>query len=345
MSERTKDQSAISLWDRSAVEKPIDSPMTGDIDTDVAIIGGGFTGLSTALHLAEKGVKANVLEAEFIGYGGSGRNVGLVNPGLWLPPQDVRSRLGVDVGDRFMKEIAEAPAYVFSLIEKYGIQCEATQNGTLHAAHSRAGFEDLQRRIREWNRLKAPVELLDRQSASKKIGSDHFYGALLDHRAGTINPMGYVRGLARSALSVGAGINTGVKVQRLFREGDKWQLETSHGRVTANSVIIGTNAYSDDLWPDLKRCFTIIYFFQFATEPMSENANHILPGREGLWDTGSIMFSLRRDQRNRVIVGSMGRVIGGENGLSGKWARTRLRRLFPSLGEVKFDAAGMARLR
>ena len=84
----TEQESAISLWDISAEEKKVDNPMTGDISTEVAIVGGGFTGLSTALHLGEKGIESHVLEAETIGHGGSGRNAGLLNAGVWLPPQD-----------------------------------------------------------------------------------------------------------------------------------------------------------------------------------------------------------------------------------------------------------------
>ena len=94
----TDTKAAISLWDISAEEKKVDNPMTGDIQAEVAIVGGGFTGLSTALHLGEKGVEAHVLEAETIGHGGSGRNAGLLNAGVWLPPQDVRKELGEEPG-------------------------------------------------------------------------------------------------------------------------------------------------------------------------------------------------------------------------------------------------------
>ena len=332
-----KHSEAISLWDFSTTESPIHSPMQGDLQTEVAIVGGGFTGLSTALHLAEKGIPCEVLEAEKIGYGGSGRNVGLVNAGLWLPPQDVRSALGNDKGSEFVRILGEAPSYVFSLIDKYSIECEPTRTGTIHAAHSVKGFEDLSRRAEEWHRLGAPVDLLDQQQVSKLIGCEKFHGGLVDQRAGTINPMGYVRGLGRAALSAGARINTGVRVTALERQENKWRLQTTEGNVTAKMVILGTNAYTDDLWPKLKHSFTMIHYFQFATEPLGERAAHILPKRHGLWDTGQIMFSLRRDQFGRLIVGSMGRVVGGDRGLSKKWAQRQIRRLFPELGSPTFE--------
>ena len=326
-----KDGNTISLWDTSAQEVPYNNKMEGDVDTDIAIVGGGFTGNSTALHLAEKGIQCHVIEANKLGYGGSGRNVGLVNAGLWLQPQKIRAQLGDVIGTRLVKMLGEAPAYVFSLIDKHGIQCEAQQNGTIHAAHAPSGFEDIRERSEEWQRLGAPVDLLDAEQAAAKIGTNHFYGGLLDHRAGTINPMGYVRGLSRAARDAGATIYTGVRATKLERERNRWCVHTTAGRVTANKVVLGTNAYTDDLWPGLKRCFTMIHYFQVATEPLGDEADFILPERQGVWDTAPIMFNVRRDNFGRILIGSMGRVIGGESGLTHRWAKRNIRRLFPQL--------------
>ena len=262
------DRRKISLWDVTAEEPDHKSPLGGDATTELAIIGGGFTGLSTALHAAQLGMDCHVLEAKHIGHGGSGRNVGLVNAGLWLPPQDCRQRLGEKCGSSLVKTLGEAPAYVMSLIERHQIRCEATKSGTIHAAHSPKGYEDIARRTEEWHRLGAPVDLLSREETAEKIGSDAFFGGLLDHRAGTINPMGYVRGLARAARSEGAVISTGTPVTGLRRAGDRWLLETPRGEVRAGAVVLGTNAYTDELWPGLNRTFTMIHYFQVATKPL-----------------------------------------------------------------------------
>lgn len=336
--------SAISLWEKSAGESGYSGAMDTDITTQIAIVGGGFTGLSTALHAAELGLDCHVLEAKQIGFGGSGRNVGLVNAGLWLPPQDVRHKLGEARGAMLVKALGEAPEYVFSLIERHQIQCEATRQGTIHAAHAPKGFKDLARRAEEWRRLGAPVELLSREQAAEKIGSTAFFGGLLDHRAGTINPMGYVRGLARAALGMRAAISTGVRVQKLRREGAKWILQTDRGTVTASSVVLGTNAYTDDLWPGLKGTFTTIHYFQLATAPMGAKAGYILPEGQGLWDTGAIMISLRRDAFGRILIGSMGKAIGGIDGLASRWAARTLNRFFPGLGTVSFEDSWHGRI-
>ena len=331
---------AISLWDASAQEPDYRAPLEGDAQADVAIVGGGFTGLSTALHCAQKGLSAHVIEAEQIGFGGSGRNCGLVNAALWLPPQKVRAKLGQTYGPRFIKTFGSVPEYVFSLIEKHQIRCEVTRTGTIHAAHSPAGFNDLRERHKEWQRLGEPVDLLGRDEVSKLIGTDHFHGGLVDQRCGTINPMGYCRGLARVATAAGARISTGVRATRLIRDGDHWKVETDKGVITAKAVVLGTNAYTDTLWPDLNRIFTTIHYFQLATQPLGPEAADILPGRQGVWDTGQIMFNIRRDAYARLLVGSMGKVVGTKDkGLSHRWARKQIARLFPKLGPVAFEEA------
>jgi len=330
----------ISLWDASAEEENYSSALTNTEKVDVLIVGGGFTGLSTALHCAQRGLSARVLEAKQIGYGGSGRNCGLVNAALWLPPQDVRKKLGQTYGPRFIEDFGNGPEYVFSLIEKHQMRCEATRTGTIHAAHSVSGFKELQGRHAEWQRLDQPVDLLERDAVTELVGTDAFYGGLLDHRAGTINPMGYCRGLARAALGEGASISTGVAATKLTKSNDEWIVTTEAGELQASAVILGTNAYTDDLWPDLKKVFTMIHYFQLATSPLGDEASHILPGKQGLWDTGQIMFNYRRDAFDRLLIGSMGTIVGSRSkGLSQRWARKQIKRLFPELGDVIFEQA------
>ena len=330
----------ISLWDLTADEVEVDSDFVPDETVDVAVVGGGYTGLSTALHCAGKGLSSQVIEAQRIGFGGSGRNVGLVNAAAWLPPAKVVAALGPEYGPRFVKRFSAAPSQVFELIERHQIRCEVTRTGTVHAAHSGRGFRELQERHSQWRQLGEPVDLLNRNEVQELIGSRAFHGGLVDHRAGTINPMGYCRGLARAAVAAGARIATGVRATRLVRDGTGWLVETGRGNVRAGSVVLGTNAYTDDLWPGLKSVFTIIHYLQVATRPLGAGAAHILPGRQGLWDTGPIMFNFRRDAADRLVVGTMGRVFGTTgSGLTRRWAMKQISRVFPELGPVEFDEA------
>jgi len=331
---------AISLWHGTAQEPDLASDMFADQVVDVAVVGGGYTGLSTALHGAQKGLSVQVIEAQDVGYGGSGRNVGLVNAAAWLPPAKVCDLLGETYGPRFVRRFSEAPDYVFSLIERHQIRCNPVRNGTIHAAHAPRGLRDLEARHAEWQRLKAPVDLLDREEVARLTGSEAFHGGLRDTRAGTVQPMGYARGLARAARGQGARIVTGVRAEGLGQRDGLWHVRTTAGTCRARNVVLGTNAYTDELWPGLERCLTRIPFFQISTEPLGARAAHILPGGQGLWDTGTIMFSLRRDAEGRLIIGSMGEVVGtAQSGLSCRWARRKLRRLFPDLGDVTFEEA------
>lgn len=135
----------------------------------------------------------------------------------------------------------------------------------------------------------------------------------------------------------GARISVGVTAQKLSRAGDRWIIDTDRGRVTARWVVLGTNAYTDDLWPGLKDTFTTIHYFQVSTVPLGDRAAAVLPEGQGLWDTGKIMFSIRRDAFGRLILGSMGRAIGGDKGLSRRWAAQRIKTVFPHLAGVEIE--------
>ena len=201
-------QTPISLWDMSSDEPDPACGFAGTGTVDVAIVGAGYTGLSTALHCAERGLNAHVVEAHGVGHGGSGRNVGLVNAGVWLPPGKVRKIMGDAAGQRFVARFGNTPEQVFSLIERHQIRCESRRNGTIHAAHATSGLRDVQARWRDWQALDAPVDLLDAAETARRTGTTAFHGGLLDRRAGTVNPMGYCRGLARAARAAGATIST-----------------------------------------------------------------------------------------------------------------------------------------
>jgi len=328
------------LWERTAPPAPRTDPLMGEHRADVAIVGAGFTGLSAALHLAQSGVSVAVLEAAEIGFGGSGRNVGLVNAGLWIMPNEVPAILGEKYGERLLKALGEGPAVVFDLIRTHGIDCEAEHAGTLHCAADRKGLLELQQRAEQWQARGAPVRLLGREETADRVGSDAYFGSLLDERAGTIQPLAYVRGLAVSAFQAGAEIFTGSPVVSTEREGGGWRLRTTDGSITADWIIVATNAYTSAPWPQVRTELVHLPYFNFATPPLCESAlERILPGREGIWDTKEILSSLRRDRQGRLVFGSVGALRGTGAAVHGAWAKRSLRKLFPFLDEVTFESA------
>jgi glycine/D-amino acid oxidase-like deaminating enzyme len=324
-----------NLWRDSAKETFEADVFTGEITADLCILGGGFTGLSAALTAARSGASVVVLEAETVGHGGSGRNVGLVNAGLWLPPRAVCDALGQGQGARLNAALAAAPAQVFDLIHSYDIACEPMRSGTLHCAHSAKGFKDLQARFEQQKELGAPVTLLDATAARARTGSERVHGALHDARAGTIQPLAYARGLARAAAQHGAMIHENSPVTSVMRRGENWIISASQGTVTARKILIATNAYHQPVKGADVPVTTPVHYFQLATAPLGHNvAAQILPGGEGCWDTGTVMTSFRKDQAGRMILGAMGNP--DALGLHENWARRALGRLFPQIADAPF---------
>lgn len=326
------------LWEASAPAAPPTAPLHGDISTDVIIIGAGYTGLSAALHLAQDGRRAVVLEATEIGFGGSGRNVGLVNAGMWVKPSDVFAAMGKAMGQRLIDQLSLAPGLVFQLVDQYGMDCQAVNKGTLHCAVGASGLKDITERARQWEALGAPVELLDAKLAAQKVGSHSYRGALLDRRAGTIQPLAYARGLARAALSHGATIYTSSAVTSAEQVAGGWKIKTERGSVTAPWVIVATNAYSQDHWKAVQTELVRLPYFNMATRRLSDSQlASILPERQGIWDTCAVLSSLRLDVQGRLVFGSVGALRGTGMSIHRNWARRALLRLFPQLRDVEFE--------
>lgn len=328
-----------NLWEIISPEKrrSYDS-LNEDTAADVAVVGGGITGLSTALHLAERGVSVIVLEAGDIPTGGSGRNVGLVNAGLWIAPDDILGALGAENGERANRVLGEAPGQVFDLIDRHGIDAQSTRTGTLHLAHNAKGGEELARRVEQFQRRGAPVELLEAEACEQRIGTKKIQCALLDRRAGTINPTAYTRGLARAAFDAGAVIHTASTVTQIDSANNGWHVKTATGSVQADRVVMATNAYSDDDWNGVSQHFFQGHFFQVASTPLtSETANSILPERQGAWDTRTVLSSMRRDADGRLVLGSLGQGDNKPVAYLKSWANRVQRHYFPQLEQVEWE--------
>lgn len=327
------------LWEQTAPAAPPTRPLEGEAAAEVAVIGAGYTGLSTALHLAERGIGAVVLEAAEIGFGGAGRNVGLVNAGMWVMPEDLIATLGPDYGNRLLDFLGAGPAYVWEMVRRHGIDCEANPVGTLHAGVGRKGFAELAERARQWQARGAPVELLGKAEAAAMLGTGFYEGALLDRRAGTIQPLAYARGLARAAMGLGAVIHTGTPATGLERRGDGWLVRTPKGAVTARKVVLATDAYTRLLREEIAGQQVTLPYFNMATPPLPpEIAKSIVPGRQGVWDTKEVLLSFRFDAANRLVFGSVGALRNTGVAVHHAWAQRALARIYPQIGEIRFES-------
>jgi glycine/D-amino acid oxidase-like deaminating enzyme len=327
------------LWEQTAPDAPRTSLLHGEIGVDVVVIGGGYTGLSSALHLAEGGANVAVVEAKEVGFGGAGRNVGLVNAGMWVMPDAVTDELGGLYGERLLDLLGDGPALVFDLIEKHRIDCEVTKTGTLHCAPNQSGLTALKAREAQWLKRGAPVELLGAAETQRRTGSSLYCGALLDRRAGTIQPLAYARGLARAAQQAGAQVFTQSEVTDAHQERGRWVIQTAQGCLRAQWVVVATDAYAVGPWSGLRSEQVHLPYFNFATQPLpSDVVSTILPERQGAWDTKDILTSFRLDQAGRLILGSVGALRGAGLPIHRAWAKRALRKIYPQIGDVSFES-------
>ena len=191
----------------------------------------------------------------------------------------------------------------------------------------------------QWARRGANVKLLDAKETEAKVGTKAYAGSLLDLRAGTIQPLAYVRGLAHAAITAGATVFTGSPVIGAEEKNGKWVVKTAKGSVTANWVVVATNAYTNAPWPEVRAELVHLPYFNMATKPLSDNIKRsILPERQGVWDTKEVLSSFRFDQQGRLVFGSVGALRNTGAAVHKAWAKKSLKRLFPQIGEVEFEA-------
>jgi glycine/D-amino acid oxidase-like deaminating enzyme len=328
-----------SLWADTAQPAPATSPLEQSRRADVAIVGGGYAGLSAALHLAQGGAAVVVLEAAEPGWGASGRNGGQVIPGLKYDPDELCAMFGPEAGGRLAEFMGETADCVFDLIEKHRIPCDPVRKGWLQPAHSKEMLAIIHRRAEQWQRRGAPVEIVDRAATAALLGTDRYLGGWVDKRAGGLQPLSYARGLARAAMETGAGVHGGTRVVKLSGDGGKWQVATAHGPVvTADRVLLCTNAYGGDLWPRLDETVIAANSFQVATRPLSASLRHtILPQGHVASDTRTLLRYFRCDASGRLIMGGRGPF--REPTAPGDYAHLRraVTDLYPQLRDVEYE--------
>ena len=325
------------LWSTLVDDAPQYAAIQNDKKVDVCVIGAGFTGLSTAIHLAEKGYRVAVLEANHIGAGGSGRNVGLVNAGTWAQPDELNNFMGEQAGEKLTKALGAAPKLVFDTIDRFNINAQDTRTGNLHMAHNRDGEDDVDIRYQQLSRRGANVEVLTGSKCHEYCGTTSINKALLDKRAGTVNPYAYVTGLAKAATHLGVEIFEKSSVSGIVKQDQKWCVQSQSATITADKVVIATNAYTEGEWNDILKTIYFVQYYQIASEPLtSAQANKILPYRNGSWDTRLALSSIRRDKDGRLLLGTVG-AYQGKAGVYRSWANLMKEKYFPQLGNVNWQ--------
>ncbi len=327
-----------SLWAATARPAPETPPLVGEAEADVAIVGGGFTGLSAALHAAEGGAKVVLVETAEPGFGASGRNGGQVIPGLKLSPNEVAARFGAERGERLNAYAGGVADLVFDLIERHGIDCGAFRGGWLQGLHSSKALPDAESRVGQWQARGAPVTLLDRGETERLSGARGYIGAVCDARGGTLNPLGYARGLAAAAIKAGARIHGASPATGLSPGAEGWRVTTPQGSVRAEQVLLCTNGYTGGLWPGLRQSIIPLFSYQVATRPLGDNLRKtIMPEGHALSDTRRLLNYCRLDPEGRLVVGGRGAYRDTSEPRYFAPVATALRRLFPHVEEESFE--------
>jgi len=334
-----------SLWARKAPSPPDTRRLEGERKADVAIVGGGFLGMSTALHLAEAGASAVVLEAGEIGEGGSGRNGGQVIPGIKKNHKQLTEKFGVDWADKMVALGDGAAARVYKLIDKHKIACDLQRHGWLRAAHAEPALRDVEEMAAELQGRGQDVEVLSRDEITRRSGTPVYAGGMHDKRAAGINPLAYVRGLAEAAIRAGAAVHTRSGAVKLERSGKSWRVATRSGAVLAEHVVLATGAYTDALWPGLGRSFIGVQSAQIASKPLGENLRAvIMPSRAVLSDTRKLANYYRVDPEGRLIMGGRGPLGDSPEPATLAALERSARERFPMLGEVEWEHAWAGRI-
>ena len=330
-----------SYWRETAPRFSGDGPVEGEVD--VAVVGGGFTGLSAARTLAKAGASVMVLEAREVGYGGSGRNGGHLNNGLAHGYSAAKKHLGSDRAKALYKAFDAGVDYIESLVAEEGIDCDFRRSGKLKLASKPAHFEAI---ARDFEAIHAEVDadtaLLRASELAPEIGSRKFHGAMLYKKSGMMHMGRFAAGLAEAAVRRGARVCDNAPVMRRWKQQGRWRLETPRGTVAAEQVLLATNAYTSGPFGYFRRRIVPVGSFVVATRPLSkQEIAATMPGDRTCVTSLNVGSYFRLSPDQRLIFGGRARFSARtdtrSDARSGEVLRAALAEIFPHLRGVEIE--------
>ena len=329
---------APSCYAATAGALPERAPLRGAVAADVCVVGAGYTGLSTALHLAEAGFRVVVLEAARVGWGASGRNGGQIVHSYSRDIDVIEQRHGVALANALGGMAFEGGAIIRERVARYGIDCDL-KNGLLFAALTSKQLRALEAQKALWEKHgHRQLELLDERATRAAVNTKRYQGALLDRSGGHFHPLKLALGEAAAFESLGGTIHEQSRVTAIER-GQTAIVRTTQGHVTARFVVVAGNAYLGDLEPRLAAksmpCGTQI----IATEPLGERWKDVIPTDFCVEDCNFLLDYFRLSADRRLLFG--GGVVYGARDLADITGSLmpKLLRVFPQLAGVRIDYA------
>jgi glycine/D-amino acid oxidase-like deaminating enzyme len=298
-----------NYWLETVTTFPVPSATELPECVDVAIVGGGFCGLSAARSLAKRGVQVAVFEAEMFGWGASSRNGGMVLTGMKLPVPTLFERYGCEVVRNMYAASLATIDCVERLVGEENIDCNFSRCGHLEVACKQAHFDGYEESAalvkREFHH---ELRIVPKSELHAEIGSDIYFGGMVDESSAGLNPARYVAGLSHAAQRAGACLHDHTRVTSIQREINnatrKFRLRTSKGTVAAREVILASGAYTTDATPALRKKIIPIGSYIIATEALpSDLARELSPSNRMIYDSKHFLYYYRLTPDNRLLFG------------------------------------------
>ncbi len=314
--------------------------LAGRTQADVCVIGGGFTGLSAALHLANSGARVVLLEAETIGFGASGRNGGQIHTGLRQSQQQLEHWLGEQHARDLWRLSEDSKTLVRELVVRHSIDC-ALRDGLVIAAHDSAAARELAEDTEYLNARYgyAPARMMGAGETARALGTDVYPAARFDSGGGHLQPLAFARGIAEAAEQAGAQIHEFSRTRSLERDGAKVRVLCESGAVECDHAIIACDAFSAALARELAPYIAHVESFMTATEPLPDELyDSVLPCDAAVADTRHVLDYYRKSADRRMLFAgretywSMPRDIA-------RVVRPRMEHVYPALKRVRIEYA------
>jgi gamma-glutamylputrescine oxidase len=316
-------------------------PLAGAGSCDVGVVGGGIAGLSAALHLAQRGYRVTLLEAERIGWGASGRSGAQAIFGTAASQDKLNALVGAADARRIWDMSVEALALLRELIARHQIDCDYV-SGQMHVAIKRRQLTELALWETELHEIYGyrSVRMQDLAATRRLVASERYIGGLLDTNSGHLDPLKYVRGLAAAAEQLGCTIHEGSRVLRHERHDGALHLVTMHGNLQCRHIVFAGNALLDRTVPPLARRIMPVGTYIVATEPLGEAiARALLPENTAVTDTNWVLDYFRRSSDHRLLFGGRVSYSGRDPFDTAHATRRRMLKVFPQLRDARIEYA------
>jgi glycine/D-amino acid oxidase-like deaminating enzyme len=306
---------------------------------DVAIVGGGYTGLAAARKAALQGAKTIVLEANTLGWGASTRNGGIAHPGFKWGPRTLAKRYGEALGRAIYTESVQATDLVAGLIRDQGLDAELRFNGYLELAWAQSHADDFEAEAASLENFGTAARAIPKERLREEIGTDVYYGGLAVDAGGLLHPAKWFAGLVGITERAGAELHEGVRAKSIRRQADgRFVVETERGAILARDVLVATNGYTDGVVPALRRRIIPIGSYIIATEPLPEDlARELSPTGRAYFDTKNFLSYWHVSADRRMLFGGRVSFFPTSVDRTAKLLFRRMLEVHPQLGGYRVE--------